>query len=371
MTLADKINPSDRKRILGLDGGGIRGLITLEILAEIEDMLRKRLAASDEFRLAHYFDFIGGTSTGAVIATALSLGMSVAEVRRFYRNNGKAMFDSAAWYRRFRYNYEADNLATLLREVFGADTTLGTAKLQTLLLLVMRNATTDSPWPVTNNPYAKYNDRARKNCNLHLPLWQLVRASAAAPTYFPPEVVRIGEDDFVFVDGGITMYNNPAFLMFLKATVEPYRLQWQTGEDKMLIVSIGTGTNPEANRNLDPNAMNKFYNATSVPSALMHAASNEQDMLCRVFGRCRHGAQLDREIGDLRNTGGPAQPRAFTYLRYNAELTRAGLHELGLADIDPACVQALDAVEHMDDLRRVGRAAAERQITPEHFEGFV
>jgi patatin-like phospholipase/acyl hydrolase len=38
-----------------------------------------------------------------------------------------------------------------------------------------------------------------------------MRASTAAPTYFPPEVVRLGEKEFIFIDGGITMYNNPAF----------------------------------------------------------------------------------------------------------------------------------------------------------------
>ena len=75
---------------------------------------------------------------------------------------------------------------------------------------------------------------AATDCNLDLPLWQLVRASTAAPTYFPPEVVTVGTQDFLFVDGGVTMYNNPAFQMFLMATLEPYRLQWKTGVDKML-----------------------------------------------------------------------------------------------------------------------------------------
>ena len=60
-------------------------------------------------------------------------------------------------------------------------------------MVVMRNHTTDSPWPVSNNPLAKYNDRGRKDCNLNLPLWQLVRASTAAPTFFPPEVIVFAE----------------------------------------------------------------------------------------------------------------------------------------------------------------------------------
>ena len=78
-----------------------------------------------------------------------------------------------------------------------------------------------------NNPAAKYNQRDRKDCNLDLPLWQLVRASTAAPVYFPPEVVKLGRKEFIFVDGGITTYNNPAFQLFLMATLPPYRLCWE------------------------------------------------------------------------------------------------------------------------------------------------
>jgi patatin-like phospholipase/acyl hydrolase len=123
--------------------------------------------------------------------------------------------------------------------------------------------------------------RRRRATNLNIPLWQLVRGSTAAPTYFPPEVVKVGEQEFIFVDGGMTMYNNPAFQFFLIATVEAYNLAWPTGEKEMLLVSIGTGTDPKANANLAPGQMNLIYNASSIPSALMFAASNEQDFLCR------------------------------------------------------------------------------------------
>ena len=54
-------------------------------------------------------------------------------------------------------------------------------------------------------------------------------------------MVTVGEHEFIFVDGGVTMYNNPAFHLFLMATVKPYKLEWPTGEDKMLLLSIGTG----------------------------------------------------------------------------------------------------------------------------------
>lgn len=371
MTLEERIKKPGQKKILTLDGGGIRGIMTVEVLAGIEETLRKRLGKDDKFVLADYFDFFAGTSTGAIIAACLSLGMSSAQIRDFYVASGKEMFDKAFLLKRFRYKYEDEKLAGKLKEVFGAKTTLGSPKLKTLLMMVMRNATTDSPWPLSNNPGAKYNQPDRKDCNLNLPLWQLVRASTAAPVYFPPEVIDIKTHQFVFVDGGITTYNNPAFQAFLMATVEPYNLNWAAGQDKLLIVSVGTGTSPQANADLAPDDMNLIYNAGSIPSALMYAALNEQDFLCRTFGACLAGDPLDREVGDMIGKKGPVMPKLFTYLRYNAELSREGLDSLGLTNIKPENVQQLDSVEHIAELQRVGQAVVQKKVRPEHFAAFV
>ena len=373
MSLAEKIHPKNSpKKLLALDGGGIRGMITVEILAKIEGLLRAELGRGKDFRLCEYFDYVAGTSTGAIIAACLSWGMSVDEIRKFYLESGKDMFDKAGLLDRYyRFKYEDKKIAKKLQEVFGRQTTLGSQKLQTLLMMVMRNATTDSPWPVSNNPRAKYNDKKRDDCNLNITLWQLIRASTAAPVFFPPEVVEMGKHRFVFVDGGITPYNNPAFQLFLMATLEPYHLQWLTGADKMLIVSIGTGTSPEANENLGPSDMNLMYNATSLPSALMYASLNEQDLLCRAFGKCVAGDSLDREIGDLINTKGPVHPKLFTYVRYNAELSEKGLNALGVGQITPKDVQQLDSVDHVKELQQVGKAVGEKKVKPEHFSGFL
>jgi hypothetical protein len=369
MTAADRIKAPGPKKILALDGGGIRGMITVEVLAKIENLLREELRRGPEFVLADYFDFVAGTSTGAIIATCISLGMKMADIRDFYMRSGEEMFDKAFILKRLHYKYEDEKLAARMQEVFGRDTKLGSDKLRTVLMMVMRNASTDSPWPISNNPFAKYNARDRADCNLEIPLWQLVRASTAAPVYFPPEVVKMGKHEFVFVDGGITMYNNPAFQAFLMATVEPYRMNWATGEAKLLLISVGTGTSPDANAGLRPDQMNLLYNASSIPSALMFAALNEQDLLCRVFGKCVAGTSLDREVGDLIGADGPIAPRLFTYARYNAELTRASLDGLGLETIDPVNVQQLDSVAHVRDLHRVGEAVAGR-VVPGHFAGF-
>jgi hypothetical protein len=237
-------------------------------------------------------------------------------------------------------------------------------------MMVLRNATTDSPWPLSSNPRAVFNDAARQDNNLAIPLWQLVRASTAAPVYFPPEVVEVGDQDFIFVDGGLTMYNNPAFQLFLMATLDVYRLGWTATETDLLVVSVGTGTSPKADDHLRPGDMNLLFNASSVPAALMYAALNEQDLLCRVFGRCRHGAPIDREVGDLMAGAGVLEQRLFSYVRYNVELSRPGLERLGLSGIRPDDVQRLDSVEHIDDLRRVGQAVA-GDVRPEHFTGFL
>ena len=381
----DKLTKTGPRKLLALDGGGIRGMIALEVLAEIEKQLQTRLGRGDDFVLADYFDYIAGTSTGAIIGTCLALGMRVDKITRFYEESGPAMFDKANLLERFKRGKFRDvKLATRLQEMIREITgdpmaSLGTERLRTLLMMVLRNATTDSPWPVSNNPTAKYNSLERTNCNLHLPLWQLIRASTAAPTYFPPETVTVGDTEFVFVDGGVTMYNNPAFQLFLMATVEAYNLGWTAREKDMLVVSVGTGANPKANADLAPDQMNLLYNAASIPSALMFAASNEQDFLCRVFGRCRVGDPLDREIHDMIEERdlekgfpgykGPGD-KLFTYLRYNAELSTEGLKALGVDHIKPEYVQQMDSVEHISKLQEVGRAVAKRVLIG-HFEGFL
>jgi hypothetical protein len=379
MSLTERLAPRGQRKLLSIDGGGIRGVLALEVLRKIEAILRER-AANPNLVMADYFDFIGGTSTGAIVATGLARGMEVREILDFYLRCGADMFSKAGLFQRLRYRYRDEPLATKLRQVFGEQTTLGSADVRTLLLMVLRNATTDSPWPIWNNPHAKYNDRKRTDCNLELPLWQLVRASTAAPVYFPPEVITIKDHDFVFVDGGLTMYNNPAFQMVMMATVDRYwpnapagNGSWPTGEDKMLVVSVGTGTSPAAYERLDPDEMNLLFNASTIPSALMFAALNEQDFLCRVFGHCLAGDQLDREVGDMLGSAGPLANGAklFTYVRYNAELTSTGLTGIGCGDIRPEVAQKMDSVAAVDPLRRIGEEVGSRKVLPAHFDGFI
>ncbi|MGZ8197193.1 MAG: patatin-like phospholipase family protein, partial [Burkholderiales bacterium] len=86
-----KLDKKPPYRLLALDGGGIRGLIAIEVLARIESILERRLEKTSEFVLADYFDYVAGTSTGAVIAACVALGMRVDEIRTMYLDSAELM----------------------------------------------------------------------------------------------------------------------------------------------------------------------------------------------------------------------------------------------------------------------------------------
>lgn len=367
------------RKLLALDGGGIRGVLTLQVLIRMEEMLRERSGQGDAFRLCDFFDYIGGTSTGAIIAAGLAIGMSAQELSDFYIATGPKMFEKAFILERLRHLYKKEPLTEELKKTYGPKTDLGSTKLKSLLLVVMRNVSTDSPWPISSNPFAHYNHPSRQDCNLQIPLWQLVRASTAAPVYFPPEVLQWDPKDasrtFLFEDGGLTPYNNPAFLIARMATQKCYGLGWKMGENNLLVVSVGTGSAAKVESEMS--GKNAVANLVSFPGALMYGAQIDQDINCRTVGRCVHGAPIDRELGDLiprRGEGDDPKPvplsedlgRQFLYARYNAELSEEWLAARGLGKINPANVSKLDSVEYVPDLVRVGKALA-REIKPEHF----
>jgi Patatin-like phospholipase len=367
MSWTHKLKPAETKKLLALDGGGTRSLITIEVLAEVEKLLQDRLN-NPNLVLADYFDYVAGTGTGGILATLISLGYRTDEIREIFLGPFIEVFKKSGVFKRFLYKYDNENLGRLLRDIIGGDEiTLSSEKLQTLLMMVLRNATTDSLYPVSNNPRARYNDADRVDSNLKLPLWRLVRATNASPTYFAPEVIRLHDKEFVFVSGNITVYNNPAFLLFLMATIPPYRLEWPRGDDRLQLISIGTGVVPQKDMELSPDTMNLIYNASAVPSALMLSTVVEQDILCRLHGKCVHGGMLDRELGDL---SGAYLSKSFLYARYNVELSYEGLASLGIHDMDPTKIQTGDSFEHADQLLRVGAAVA-AGVHAEHFAGFL
>jgi patatin-like phospholipase len=358
------------KRILSLDGGGIRGVFTLEILLHMQTLLREH-SGSPNLVLADQFDFFAGTSTGAIIATGLCWGMTVEEILDLYVKYGETMFHHVPWYKPLKRmlvsRYDARPLSALLQRIFSEDgegrvpAMLDTKRLRKLLLVVIRNHTTGSAWPITNNLKAKFNDANLPDCNLKIPVWQLVRASTAAPVYFDPEEVVLGGTRHVFVDGSITPYNNPALIAALVAILPCYHIEWNTGPDNLRLISVGT---IRFSSELPPDARKLWlgHHVSRIPLALIQGIAWEQDYVCRCLGECQYGEDLDSEIGSL--AGNPLHGRSwFTYVRYNETFKGKTAAELIRKD---ARMAQLDAVHAIPLLREIGRSYARKHVKIEH-----
>ena len=237
------------KRILALDGGGIRGVLTLEYLGVIEAMLRQR-AGRDDFRLCDYFDLIGGTSTGSIIAAALACGMSVGELKQLYREIGKTVFEP-----RFCKRHPGPEVSFRA----GAAGTRCAARSG-------RHARQRS------HPHGPHDhDQAPRHrqsvatpqpsqCSLCRAGWKLllthvVRASTAAPTYFEPQSMEISSRDGTvvkgaFVDGGVSPFNDPALQLLMVAALQGHGFRWQTGADNLLLIS-------DRHRNVQANILHR------------------------------------------------------------------------------------------------------------------
>jgi len=363
------------KRILALDGGGIRGILTIGYLERIEELLRKRHGDSPDFRLSHYFDLIAGTSTGAIIAACLAKGMLVSEVRTLYEDLGSAVFRRSIFregpLRLLRARYSAKWLKQFLKESF-QNNTLGSLSLQTGLLVVAKRLDTGSTWPMSNNPQNRY-FTARPGdtffSNEDYPLRTVVRASTAAPSFFAPEYIEIskeGENPHgEFVDGGVSPHNNPSLLALQLVTMKGFGADWPLDPDKLLLVSAGTGSaKPGVSKSLfaGKHAINSLLSLTddcaeSVETILQWLSSSPT---------ARH---IDAAMEDL-SCDLLAERPLLQYLRYNVEFETGWLKKnLGqhLTKKQVKKLKDMDRPENISLLSELGEKAAELQIKDEHF----
>ena len=381
-SFAEHLDPDvGPKRILALDGGGLRGVLTLGMLREIETVLRRRHGDDPAFRLCDYFDLIAGTSTGAIIAAALSLGMSVDEVHGHYMALGKFVFKrSLLRWGALRAKFDADKVKQALIGVFG-DRRLDSPDFRTGLLVVAKRLDTGSTWPLTNNPNARYfraGTQASTIPNGEYPLWQVVRASTAAPYFFDPETLRIGRGaggrkgvTGDFVDGGVSPHNNPALQALMSATMEGYRFGWRTGERELLVVSVGTGKADAEVGHANLVEGTAAIHAVLSLKALMEDCADQVETVMQWLSHSPTARRIDREIDRAQPPLG-GQPLC-SYLRYNVLLRSDWCAEhLGEA----LSAQALKSLEAMDEpgnipaLDRIGRRAGERLVRAAHFEAF-
>lgn len=250
-TLEQRLAAGEPKRILSIDGGGIRGILAAGILTEVERRLALRSGRPD-FRLCEYFDLIGGTSTGALVAAGLAAGASCADIARLFReiapDPAPAPKGRGANVRRARF--DSVRLEGALARALG-DTELSSPALRTGLAIFTKRVDTGAAWTLTNNPRSKLwnGDGAGAVPLKRLVVRKLVQASAAAPTLFEEMRVKLDQDNAqvpgaegLFVDGAVAGLNNPALGLFKLATLKSYGFEWPSGEDQILMLSVGAGS---------------------------------------------------------------------------------------------------------------------------------
>jgi len=213
------------KRILSIDGGGIRGIIPARILTELETRTGRRTH--------ELFDLIAGTSTGGIIALGLTLPdaqglpvMTAADLGQLYSQRGAEIFQRSLWRgvttagALIEEKYDSAPLETILLETFGK------AKLRSALTPVL---VTGYEIQDRATVFMKSWHKSFKNLEMRF----AARATSAAPTYFEPANIKLNGQSQAVIDGGVFV-NNPA----LSAYAEARRL-WP--EEDLYVLSLGTG----------------------------------------------------------------------------------------------------------------------------------
>ncbi|MBN2668175.1 MAG: patatin-like phospholipase family protein [Bacteroidales bacterium] len=216
------------KKVLSIDGGGIRGIIPALLLAHIENESKKPIA--------ELFDLIAGTSTGGILALGLTqhnegkIEYSALDLANLYKDNGQTIFNNSFW-------HKVESLSGFQDEKFSAD------GIESVLEQYFKNhliKEAKTPVLVTSYDIEQRQPiffKSWKEQWAELKIRQVARATSAAPTYFEPAYFEVGGKPRAFVDGGVFI-NNPA----MSALVEAKKL---FPDEEILLVSIGTGEQTE------------------------------------------------------------------------------------------------------------------------------
>jgi patatin-like phospholipase/acyl hydrolase len=347
----------------------------LGYLKRIENILKAKFPDKPDFRLCDYFDLIGGTSTGAIIAASLAIGKSVDEIKDLYMDLGGKIFgEKRNWwdFNRLRATYNYIPMEECLKKAFG-EIKLGGEEIKTGLCIVAKRADTNSIWPLINHPLGKFYESANGN-NKDLDLWRVVRASTAAPTYFAPQMIEVSAGQTAaFIDGGLSMANNPALTLLMVATLSGFKFHWPMGEDKILLVSVGTGYGVFKKKYKEIDQATLLSWASNIPEMLMQDASWQNQVLLQWISNSPTADSLDLEIGDLKNDFMGGNP-LITYLRYNFCITCENLNTLKAEekiynDDDVKSLTDMSKASNRELLYQLGSKAS-YAIKPEHFEKF-
>jgi hypothetical protein len=410
-TLDDHLFGPGPKRILSLDGGGVRGLITLGMLKKVETVLQARHGR--EIRLCDYFDLIGGTSTGALIAALLALGYRVDEVIALYKEMIPNIFYRTNFLQGISSKFDSSAFSTAIDKVIGdflersgrdrndiASLRMNSPLLQTGLAIAAKRIDTGSVWVLTNNRQAKYWDANSKLWRAHLveqksteffpnsdyELRTIVRASASAPFYLDGVELKISKDEIGhFLDGAVSPFNNPGQELFLMTAlraegpgwndeqISPYGFNWRTGADNLMMLSLGCGAwrhRIASNEFARKYAIQKAFIALT---GIIDDTSTHSIVWMQAISKCPRPYHVNSNLLGMRDLRVVDQP-LLTYLRINARLEHDWLEavlgpEFKYTDNVLARTRELDRSDrrNLDRLLSIGLATGKKMVSPDDF----
>ncbi|MBI3439582.1 MAG: hypothetical protein HY054_13210, partial [Proteobacteria bacterium] len=274
------------------------------------------------------------------------------------------------------------------------DRSLGDESLKTGLAIHAKRIDTGSAWILVNNPDWRYFGVAPGGdaiSNGSLQLRDLVQASAAAPTYFLPVEMSIGPRHgnkkvvATLVDGGVSPNNNPALQMLTTATDPAFGFQWNTGEENLLLWSIGTGyvrkqfRKPDRKRRSSALPMSKFRAYSSKVQAALegynHDISQQHITIMQALSRPRFPWYVNSEIRSQSESPLLSGEPALCYQRYDArlEIDNADMRrpehieelvgrEMKAAEVAKLREMDISDPELLDTLYRAGEALGAAQL---------
>lgn len=231
---------ADKFRILSIDGGGLRGVVPVLILREIERRTGKKIT--------DLFDMVAGTSTGGLIACGLTVSdngkdpkYTIADIEKIYTDRGKDIFPEKNFLKTLisnitslkRPKYSANGLQKVLEEMFG----------QRRMSSCIRSVFIPS-FDLFNNEAILFKSRHAINYpENNALLVDVCRATSAAPTYLPAYKFIYENKQRVSVDGGVYM-NNPSMGALIEVTKYHEESPYSRPDLKLAdisILSLGTG----------------------------------------------------------------------------------------------------------------------------------
>ena len=268
--------PHDHKAVLCLDGGGIRGILTLQLLKKMEELAG--LPCYD------IFDMVAGTSTGGIIAGLIASSKRAVEIEGLYKKLVTKVFKKRNWRSgRFVYPplYDKINYRNALREIIGNQTLQSACNKSNLDILITAKDITAGE----ETFFTSFKDDKGKFHGSYkdVLLRSVMEATMSAPTYFHP-LER-------FVDGGTTTYNNPTLAALLEAV--HYGPDNKYSREKITVLSFGTGTSIEfidPKETLDPEGSDALFWLQLVMRESSQDASEMQINLLRskLFPKLDH-----------------------------------------------------------------------------------